>query len=213
MTNRRVISLIYNLTRGLLVDSTNSSLSTAAYPIIMKGEFPCLFLDVVTGEAGTSYAAYTGLTADMTWVMYISQTFDKGTTDSPVLPMMSILNADFNVVGDRTDLSVVTGKLSVRMRADAITFGSVLNPAGADALELLQCMAEIRAYKSILVDSVIQSVPVLFIQFPIICKNDLSSGATETSLTSSYYTKTEMDARLDTRRAVFISLDEVWAYK
>jgi hypothetical protein len=185
MTDRRIIALRYNIGKRSLVDANNVELQSDNYPSVTYKEYPVIFIDFLN----TDGTAYTGFTDMMVFSASIDNNFNHADT-----LMSKTYNAEINVAGDRDDLSVATGKLSIQVNANTTEFGTKLGTSPD-----IDAMFELKAHLAAYIDGTLQAFPVFVARFPIVCLNMLDidnlPDPTEPA-DGSYYNTTEVDALL-----------------
>jgi len=99
--------------------------------------------------------------------------------------MMVSTNAEFNITGDRSDLDVTGGKISVRVDADTLPLEN-----GLGIQPEIQLFGEIKIFAAAAIN------PKVIFTFPILARNTVDNSTSPLPPISNFYTKAEVDALL-----------------
>jgi len=107
----QIISINYNIETGRQSSSGGTTKRNQDLPIISRRQKDIVLAIDLVRSNGSAVSDLIELTDTFTWAVDLD--FDQTT-----VPKMKTTNSGFNIPGDRPDLDIVNGKLSLRMNAD-----------------------------------------------------------------------------------------------
>ncbi len=176
--------MFVNIERDRQTSATGQDVSQKELPTVtLSQKNLVLGIDLIREGGG---AVTDILLANDSFSFAADDDFDSGST-----PLMLSPDVEFNVPGDRPDLDIVNGKISVRLDADTAELGTSLGTTREKVIT-----GEIKAFNSS------ETNPKLISHFQILARNLVEGGGVPGAPVSNFYTKAEADALFYTKAAV-----------
>jgi hypothetical protein len=181
-TNRNTIPIYYNVDTKQLSDSSGAGISSAYTPVITYKTYPVLLLNFVDSSGNP-------------------QVFPEGMT------FKAAIDTDYNIAtdlvcksqdtdinqGDWAGESLAQGRISVRVSANTIPFGTRIGAAAS-----ISAMLEVTGWVTIDIGGTPMPVRTFIATIPVILSNlvDAEDGTSPEELPGDYYTIAQVEARL-----------------
>jgi len=181
-TNRNTILIYYNVDTKQLSDSSGAGISSIYTPVITYKTYPVLLLNFVN-NSGSPHAFPEGMT--------FKAAID---TDYNIATALICKSQDTDInQGDWAGESLAHGRLSIRVSANTVPFGTRIGAAAS-----LSAILEITGWVSIDIGGEPTPVRTFIETIPVILSNlvDAEDGTSPEELAGDYYTIAQVEARL-----------------